>query len=280
MSDERICPAWGYCTHGFWCQGYWCCLDERCGYRYEPVPAGTADLSRTYDTAGHNGYDLAAGPGANGQNSLGDETFGYGGTTAYDEWRGDHPPSSQQGQDAYPYVVQQHDNQQNVSQQNNHRYNNQDDGQPSGYQNGYAQNDQQDNVGRSDYQDGRYQWNVQPPGPASDVSVNMGSWSSAGQTNSPTSTETPDNEDASMTGNADEDNVMPYVEEQPAVGIDERDDQYFANQEISQFATYFPEHLNHDTRDQYRSSYPPVLCLSDGSESGVTQSNNTQSNVE
>ncbi|KAI8679984.1 hypothetical protein NCS57_00278000 [Fusarium keratoplasticum] len=241
MSDERIYPAWVYCTHGFWYQGYWCCRDEQCQYRYEPVAAETADPSRTYDTAGHDGYGLAAGSGADGENGLGDGTFGYGGATAYDGWRGNHQPGSQQGQDAYQYGAQQYDNYQHDDyQQEYHWYNNQDDGQQSGYQ---------EDVGRGDY---RYPPNAQQPVPPSDAAT-TGSGSSASQTHS-----APD-DGASMVGNADEDTedrTWSYLQE------DNRDDQ-----DVDEVMNLFPECPVGDIH------YPRKLSIGSESESGVDQSN-------
>ncbi|EEU40989.1 uncharacterized protein NECHADRAFT_76652 [Fusarium vanettenii 77-13-4] len=273
MSDERLHSAWDYCTHPvFWYQGYWCCLDEQCEYRYVPVPT---DPSWTYDPTGHDGDGLAAEPGADGESSLGDGTSGYGGATAYDEWRDDHQASSQQDQDAYQCYVQQYDGYQQdgyqhggyqyggyqhggyqnggyqngdyqQDQQDDYRYNNQDGGQHSGYQEG---------VGQDDY---GYPPNAEQPVPPSDVAT-MGSGSSAAQTDSPSSTETPDNEDASMVGNADEDTedrTWPYVQE------DNRD-----GQDVDEAMNVFPDCPVVDTR------YPRKLSFGTESESGVDQSN-------
>ncbi|KAI8723791.1 hypothetical protein NCS52_00235900 [Fusarium sp. LHS14.1] len=233
MSDEHINSAWGYCTHPiFWYQGYWCCLDEQCEYRYEPVP------TCAYDPAGHDGYSLATGPDADGENSLGDETFGHGEATAYDVWGGDHQPGSEQGQDAFQYV-QQYDNY-----------------QQDGYQHGgYLYGGYQDDVGQGDY---GYPPNAEQPVPPSDAAT-TGSGSSATQTHSPSSTETPDNEDASMAGNADEnteDMTWAYVQE------DNRD-----GQDIDEAMNLFPEYPVVDTH------YPSELSIENESESLVDQSN-------
>ncbi|KAM0426188.1 hypothetical protein ACHAPT_008538 [Fusarium lateritium] len=281
MSDERVYPA----------------------YRGVRVPTGDAG-SGAHDTAGYNGVDSMADSSADGMNGSGNVTAGYG-PTVDGGWQGQSVYQHDVLQhEAYPNDGYQQNDQQNDYrhdgykyggyqigyQQNGQQYNDQHYAyQRVGYQyssdrNGYQQHDQQNN---NQYDDGRqndahqqdayqqygdqyngYQQNDRQPVTPSDASVGMGSWSSAAQTHSPTSTETPDHEAASMVGNPDEDRVTPYVEDRHVVAMGTRDDQ-----DVDEALNYFPEYPVVDPH------YPPTLSISDESESSVDQSNAGQSNV-